>query len=128
MKAMKSTLAAVVSAILLCISTPLIAQDATVLRVIVVETDNPAAYAKEVQETGQAHLRRLGIRGNVRMWRAKYAGGDSGRMIVSIEYPNLVALAEDDRKIAADPAMRTWIKDLDKIRKIVSDSLYTEAK
>jgi hypothetical protein len=127
-KVMKSTLAVVVAAILMAMSAQLMAQDAPVLRVLVVETDNPAAYVKEVQETGQAHMKRLGIRSTIRMWKAKYAGRDAGSMVVSIEYPSLMALAEDDRRIAADPAMRAWIKELDKIRKIVSDSLYSEAK
>jgi hypothetical protein len=98
------------------------------MRVIVVQTDNPGAYVKEVLETGRAHLRRLESTGNLRIWRAKYAGRDAGSVVVAIEYPSLTALAADDRKLAADPAMAGWIRDLDKIRKIVSDSLYSEAK
>ena len=125
---MRSKLVLVLAAILLFISAPIFAQDVPVVRILVVETDNPAAYVKEVQETGLVHMKRLGLRGNIRMWKAKFAGRDAGSMIVSIEYPSLIALAEDDRKTAADPAMRAWIRDLDKIRKIVSDSLYTEAK
>jgi hypothetical protein len=125
---MKSKLALAAAAILLCISAPLLAQDAPVMRVIVVQTDNPSAYIKEVLETGRAHLKRLESSGNLRIWRAKYAGRDAGSVIVAIEYPSLSALAADDKKAAADPALGAWVKELDKIRKIVSDSLYSEAK
>jgi hypothetical protein len=125
---MKSKLSLVAVTIFLSISAPLLAADATVLRVIVVQTDKPDAYAKEVLETGRAHLKRLEGTGTIRVWRAKFAGRDAGSIVVSIEYPSLTALAEDDKKMAADPAMRAWIGDLDKIRKIVSDSLYTESK
>jgi hypothetical protein len=47
---------------------------------------------------------------------------------VSVEYPNIAALAADDAKIAATTEYRDWIKGLDKLRKIESDSLYEELK
>ena len=94
----------------------------------VVQTDNSGAYIKEVLETGQAHMRRLGSIGHLRAWKAKYTGRDAGSVIIAIEFPSLSALAEDEKKTAGDPALSAWIKDLDKIRKIVSDSLYVESK
>ena len=125
---MKSKLVLVAVSILLSMSAPLRAQDAPVMRVIVVQTDNPSAYIKEVLETGRAHLKRLESTGNLRIWRAKYAGSNAGSVIVAIEFPSLTALAEDDKKTAADPALGAWVRSLDKIRKIVSDSLYSEAR
>jgi hypothetical protein len=38
----------------------------------------------------------------------------------------MAALADAYAKTNASPDYQNWIKDLDKIRKIVSDSLYTE--
>lgn len=125
---MKSKLMLVAVSILLCMSAPLLAQDAPVMRVIVVQTDNPSAYIKEVLETGRAHLKRLESTGNLRIWKAKYAGSNAGSVIVAIEFPSLTALAEDDKKTAADPALGAWVRSLDKMRKIVSDSLYSEAR
>jgi hypothetical protein len=125
---MKSKLMLVAVSILLSMSAPLLAQDAPVMRVIVVQTDNPSAYIKEVLETGRAHLKRLESTGNLRTWKAKYAGSNAGSVIVAIEFPSLTALAEDDKKTAADPALGAWVRSLDKIRKIVSDSLYSEAR
>ena len=125
---MKSKLMLFALTILLSMSAPLLAQDAPVLRVIVVQTDSPGAYIQEVLETGRAHLKRLESTGNLRVWKAKYAGSDAGSVVVAIEYPSLTALAADDKKAAADPALGAWVRSLDKMRKIVSDSLYSESK
>jgi hypothetical protein len=38
----------------------------------------------------------------------------------------MVALAEAEAKLRADKDYATWIKGLDKIRTIVSDSIYRE--
>jgi len=123
----KLVLSVVAVTLFLGMSTPLLAEDATVLRVVVVQTDTPDAYVKEM-EKGRAHMKRLESTGKIRVWKAKFAGQDAGNIVVSIEYPSLAALAKDDEKTAADPAYRAWLKDLDKMRKIVSDSLYTESK
>ena len=125
---MKLKLVLIAATMLLSMSAPLLAADAPVMRVIVVQTDNPGAYIKEVLETGQAHLRRLGSIGHLRAWKAKYTGRDAGSVVIAIEFPSLSALAEDEKRTAGDPALGAWIKDLDKIRKIVSDSLYVESK
>ena len=125
---MKSILMLVVIAIFLSVSTQSQAEDVPVMRVIVVESDDPVAYVKEVLETGRAHVKRLQGNANLRVWRAKFAGQDAGSIVVAIEYPSLEALAEGDKRAAADPALRAWVKSLSKMRKIVSDSLYSEAK
>jgi hypothetical protein len=125
---MKSKLMLLAVTILLCVAAPLRAQDTPVMRVIVVQTDNPAGYIKEVLETGQAHLKRLEGTGNLRIWKAKFAGSNAGSVVISIEYASLAALAAEDKKMAADPAFGTWVRSLDKMRKIVSDSLYSEAR
>jgi len=45
---------------------------------------------------------------------------------VAIEYANLEALAKDDVKLSTDPELRAWLQSLDKLRKVVSDSIYEE--
>ena len=123
----KLVLSVVAVTLFLCISTPLRAEDAPVLRVVVVQTDNPDAYVKEI-EKGRAIMKRLEVTGTTRVWKAKFAGQDAGHVVVSVEYSSLASLAKDDEKTTADPAYQAWLKDLDKMRKIVSDSLYTESK
>lgn len=112
---------------LLWSSTAVFGAEATVLRVVVVETRDADAYVKEI-ERGRAILKRLDSSGVIRVWRARFAGPDAGNVVVSLEYPNMAAFARDDSKAAADSEYQAWLKGLDKLRKIVSDSLYSELK
>jgi hypothetical protein len=92
---------------LLCAaSSAAFAQKATVLRVVVVKTDNTTAYAQEI-EKGRQIMKSLGITAQTRVWQARFLADAYAKTNASSDYQN-------------------WIKDLDKIRKIVSDSLYTE--
>lgn len=103
------------------------AAETTVLRVVVVQTDSVDSYVKQI-ERGKAILKRLQSPAEVRVWRARFAGPEAGAVVVSVEYPSLTALAEGEAKAAADTEYQTWLKGLDKMRKIVSDSLYNELK
>lgn len=104
---------------------PASAANPTVVRVVVVETDNLSAYLKEL-ERGKAMLKRLGSPAEIRVFQARFAGPDAGAVVVTVEFPSLAALVESDAKVEADAEYTAWIKGLDKLRKIVSDSLYTE--
>ena len=115
-------------ALLLLLAPPLIlGAEATVLRVVVVATDGVDAYVKEI-ERGKAMLKRLESPATIRVFRARFAGSEAGTVVVSVEFPSLTALAASDAKAAADTEYQTWLKGLDKIRKVVSDSLYDELK
>jgi hypothetical protein len=103
------------------------AASASTLRVVVVQTSDVAAYAKALQE-GQALLTKKGSPAHIRAWVARYAGPEAGSVVVSVEYPDLAALAKDDALFASDAEVRAWLQSLGKIRKIVSDSIYEEAK
>src|SRR5262245_31232925 len=99
---------------------------ATVLRVVVVQAD-AQTYMKEL-ERGKAILKRLGSPAVIRVWQARFAGNEAGAVVASIEYADLETMAKDEAKEQADPEFSAWLKGLDKVRKIVSDSLYTEVK
>jgi ABC-type sugar transport system substrate-binding protein len=120
--------AATVAVILLLVcaaSSAAFAQKATVLRVVVVKTDDPAAYAQEI-EKGRQVMKNLGVQGLTRVWQARFAGPEAGAVVVSIEYPSMAAFADAVAKTNASSEYQAWLKGLDKIRKIVSDSIYTE--
>jgi len=120
-----AAIAAVILLLVCAASSAAFAQKATVLRVVVVKTDSPAAYTQEL-EKGKQIMKSLGIPANIRVFQARFAGPEAGAVVASIEYPSMAALAEADAKLNASADYQAWIKGLDKIRKIVSDSLYTE--
>ena len=116
----------IVLALMLC-SPALVGADSVVLRVVVVQTDNVEGYVKDI-EKGRAVMKRLESSGVIRVWRARFAGENAGAVTVSVEYPSMAAFAKDDAKVAGDGEYQAWLKGLDKVRKVVSDSLYTELK
>ncbi len=120
-----AAMAVVVLLILAALSGVAFAQKATVLRVVIVKTEDPAAYSQEL-EKGKQIMKSLGIQGQTRVWQARFAGPEAGTVVATIEYPNMAAFADAVAKTNASSDYQTWIKGLDKIRKIVSDSLYTE--
>jgi len=103
------------------------AANATTLRVVVVQTTDAAAYAKALED-GKALLKAKGSPAQLRAWVATYAGESTGTVVVSVEYPNLEALAKDYGLMRSDADLRAWLQGLAKIRKVVSDSIYEELK
>jgi hypothetical protein len=101
--------------------------EATVLRVVVVEASDSTAYMGDLAKI-RAALTRLGSKSTMRVWRTRFAGPDAGAIIVSIEYPDMATFAAEDVKTQNDAEYTSLIKGLDKVRKIVSDSLYEEMK
>ena len=100
---------------------------ATVLRVIVVETADPVAYMAQVAKV-DAKMKALGGKQTVRAWRGRFAGDDAGAIVVTLEYPDMVSFATTDAKTAADAEFQALMKEIGQIRKIVSDSIYEEIK
>lgn len=100
---------------------------AAVMRVVVVQTSDTAAYMKEIAQV-QAHMKRLGGTATVRAWRARFAGSDTGSIVVSVEYKDLADFAAIDAKMREDAANVATMKNMEAIRTIISDSLYDELK
>jgi hypothetical protein len=122
----RSVVMAGVILLVVCLaSSAAFAQKATVLRVVVVKTEDPAAYAAEI-EKGRQLMKSLGIQGQTRVWQARFAGPEAGMVVATIEYPSMAAFADAVAKTNASSEYQAWIKGLDKVRKIVSDSLYSE--
>ncbi|HQX25375.1 MAG TPA: hypothetical protein PLC02_14185 [Pseudomonadota bacterium] len=100
---------------------------AAVMRVVVVQTTDVAAYTKELAQV-QAHMTRLGGTATIRAWRARFAGSDTGSIVVSVEYKDMADFAAIDAKMRDDAANVATMKNMDAIRTIISDSLYDELK
>ena len=101
--------------------------DASVLRVVVVETNDVAAYMGQLN-TLKASLQRLGSKSTVRAWRARFAGPNAGSIVVAVEYADMATFAAEDSMIARDAEYQATLKSMSQVRKIVSDSLYEELK
>ena len=101
--------------------------DASVLRVVVVETSDVSAYMSSLGKL-RATLQRLGSKSTVRAWRARFAGPNAGSIVVAVEYADMAAFAAEDAMIRSDAEYQSTLKGMDQVRKIVSDSLYEELK
>jgi hypothetical protein len=102
-----------------------LAQGKGYLRVLVVSTEDVSGYVHEL-DNGRRILKRLGISVQTRVWRATFAGPEAGSVVVTQEFASFAAFADAASKTAADAEYSQWLKGLDKIRKIASDSLYQE--
>ncbi len=113
------------ASLLLPAAATLSAADQVTLRVVTVKTDNPDGYVAEIAK-GQAILKRMGSAAHVRVWRARFAGDRTGTIVVAVEFPSLAAMAKDDAMTSTNAEYQSWLKGLDRIRTITSDSLYDE--
>jgi hypothetical protein len=116
---------AVMSALSMGFAVTALAGSSVVLRVVAVKTDNVAAYVQEI-DRAKAIVKRLGLVVETRVWRASFAGSAAGTVIVSQEFASLAAFADAMSKVGADPEYSQLIKGLDKVRTVLSDSLYSE--
>jgi len=98
----------------------------TTLRVIAVQTSDIKSYRHEV-DILQGQFKKEGLPVTLRVWRATYAGPDTGTIIVTVEVPDLATLAKvEDAVLKPNSALGATMKRIEAIRKITSDSLYEE--
>jgi hypothetical protein len=97
--------------------------DDTLLRVLAVQATDLPGYLKEVDAL-QALLKKTGQPVRIRVWQATYAGPDSGAVVVTIEMPDLAALAKLNDAEKTNPELAAALKKVRAMRKVVSDSLY----
>ena len=82
--------------------------EASVLRVVVVETNDVAAYM------GQLNTLKASL--------------NAGYVVVAVEYADMASFAAEDSIIAKDAEYQATLRSMSQMRKIVSDSLYEELK
>jgi hypothetical protein len=80
-------------------------------------------FAKRAREISSKH----GSRGVQRVRQAGLAGDGVGSVFVGVEYPSLVAYAQDTSKVNATPEWQAFVADFQKSgMRVVSASLSTE--
>ncbi len=112
----------------LSISLPIaaVADDHSTLRVVQVQADDVGAYIAQLSK-GKSLISEVDSKFTLRAIQATFAGEAAGNVIVVVEYPGSFgefAMAWD--KLMADPAVGAWLGGLSELRRIASDSLYTE--
>ena len=96
-----------------------------VLRVIVVETADVKAYRHELDRL--LVLERTVVPElTIRVWRARYAGAETGTLIVASEVPSLAALAKIDEFGRTNLEYQASMRRLEQLRRIASDSVSEE--
>jgi hypothetical protein len=99
------------------------AAEPPVLRVLVVQTADVAAYAHEI-EVLRAIYKKQGMAVSIDAYRATYAAANTGTMVVAVQVANLAALAKMNETAKTQPDIVAEMKKINAMRKIVSDSLY----
>jgi len=123
---MKKLMAVILLGITLSFSTAVLADELSTLRVVVVHTDDAAAYIAHLNK-GRMLIKAITPKMTIRAWQATFSGDTTGAMIVGLEYPGSLAnFATAWEKVQADKSILEWFAGLDGLRKIVSDSLYNE--
>jgi hypothetical protein len=98
---------------------------ADVHRVVVVEVSDTAMYVKEIDNIRSA-MKRLKVDGTIRVMRARFAGKESGAIVVAASYKDMASFAATDAALAADAENQATMRRIGALRKIVSDSLYED--
>jgi len=123
---MKRLIASILLGLTLSLSTAVFADGHSTLRVVMVDTDDAAAYTAQLKE-GSSLIKKVAPKMTMRAWRATFAGNATGAVIVGLEYPGSLAdFATAWEKIQADKSVSKWLSGLSGLRTIVSDSLYNE--
>jgi hypothetical protein len=75
---------------------------------------------------GRAITEGLGLKSQIRLWRAELAGPNTGAVAVGITYPDLATYVADQAKLTADAGWKKLMADLDGVRTVRSRSLYRD--
>ncbi len=89
---------------------------------------NPQKFL-QLSKRADAIAQKSGSLGKARSWISAYAGPNAGSVIVVVEYPSMVALAESTTKMRATPEWQQLVAEAQASSvKLVSDSIVVELK
>ena len=81
-----------------------------------------------LSKRADAIAQKYGSTGKARSWMTTYAGPNTGNVIVTVEYPSLVSLAQSRAKVDPSPEWRQLVTDAQMSIKLVSNSIVMEVK
>jgi hypothetical protein len=103
--------------------------DRPFLRVVHVDVTGGLDAFAALLERGRPILARCGVEARVRAWQATYAGPDTGKVFVTLEFADFAAFARSKEayaRAASDPEFSAWAEELALVRSPTSDSLHVE--
>jgi hypothetical protein len=82
-----------------------------VTNVIVFDVGADMAKFTELSKRARAIREKYQSTGKVRLWMSAFAGPNTNRVVVTVEYPSLVAMAQSWSKVTASPEWQKLIAD-----------------
>ncbi len=118
---------ALVFTFILCVGQASAQEPPKVINVLSVDaggdTDKFLEFAKRAREITEQH----GGTGSQRVWLSTLAGPNTGSVIVAVEYPSMVSMAQSQAKVNSTPEWQKFIDDFQKSgMRVVSSSLWVE--
>jgi peptidyl-tRNA hydrolase len=102
---------------------------AHVTEVIVLDVGANMQKFIDLANRANAITKSLQVGGTVRYYVSTWAGEGTGRVIVTVEHPSLVSLAQSQAKLNASPEFKKWQADAQASGiKQLSSSLVTELR
>ena len=98
-----------------------------ITNVIVFDVGPDLAKFRELSKRADAISAKYGSTGKARVWIAAFAGPDSNKVIVAVEYPSLVSMAQSVGKVNSSPEWRQLLADAQATNiKPISNSIMVE--
>jgi hypothetical protein len=71
------------------------------------DTDKFLEFAKRARQITEQH----GGTGNQRVWLSTLAGPNTGSVVVAVEYPSMVSMAQSQAKVNSTPEWQKFVDD-----------------
>ena len=98
-----------------------------VINVLSVDTGGDTAAFLEFTKRAKAIAEQYGGTGNQRVWQSSFAGPNTGTVVVAIEYPSMVSMAQTQAKVNSSPEWQKFIADFQATEmRVVSNSVSVE--
>jgi hypothetical protein len=100
-----------------------------ITEVFVIDVGENMPKSIELSRRIDALVKKYGSEGTSHYWIGAWAGSEVGKVIVTVEFPSLMALARDEEKFQANPEFQKWQADaMSSGVKVISQSIAVELK
>lgn len=82
-----------------------------VINILVFDTGGQNDEFLEFAKRAMTLTKQLGSTGMQRVWTSTLAGPNTGTMVVAVEYPSFVSMAESQAKVGSSPEWQQFIDD-----------------